>query len=216
MIFLTKTRLRSLLYGNTKYYSTFTRSDMTARRIKSIRDYLSIISKSVSEFTQAQKKILEESASKADKILTRIRLPGFDGAKAARMRWKIGCISGRKYEGGFPHTVGGTIILPDNVHLHTSRTLVRLLIHEKVHIYQRKYKADIKVYLQSHNFTPLYRRKNSRANPDLNSIIYYNTKTDRKYESNYRSSRPRSVSDIKNTRYEHPYEEMAYSIEKMN
>jgi hypothetical protein len=215
MIFLTKSALRDLLYNNTKYYSTFTRSDMFARKIKSIREYFSIISKSVSEFTPVQKKILQESSSKADKILSGIKLPGFDGQKASRMRWKIACVSGRKYEGGFPHTVGGTIILPCNVHLHTSKSIIRLLIHEKVHIYQRKYKGDIKVYLQSKYFTPLYRRKNSRANPDLNSITYYNTKTGRKYESNYNSSRPRSVSDIKNERYEHPYEEMAYSIEKM-
>lgn len=215
MIFLTKNVLRDLLYSNTKYYSSFTQSDMFARKIKSIREYFPIISKSVSEFTEPQKKILKECSSKADKILKGITLPGFDGQKAARMRWKIGCISGRKYEGGFPHTVRGTIILPNNTHLYTTKSLIRLLIHEKVHIYQRKYKGDIKLYLETQNFIPLYRRKNSRANPDLNSVIYYNTKTGRKYESNYKSSRPTSVRDIKNERYEHPYEEMAYSIERM-
>jgi hypothetical protein len=93
--------------------------------------------------------------------------------------------------------------------------MVKLLIHEKIHIYQRKYKKDIKLYLKHNQFTPIYRRKNSRANPDLDSFTYYNKKNGRKYESNYRTSKPSSITDITNKRYEHPYEEMAYSIEKM-
>lgn len=215
MIFLSKSELRDLLLKNTKYYNSFTKLDMIARKINSLSEYFSIISQDCSEFNPQQKQILKESSVKADKILSHISLPGFDGRKASRMRWKIGCMSGERYEGGYPHTIKGTIILFQDFN---NLKLVKLLIHEKIHIYQRKYKKDIKLYLKHNKFTPIYLRKNKsniRANPDLDGITYYNKKNGIIYESNYRTCRPRSIADITNKRHEHPYEEMAYSIEKM-
>ena len=200
---------------------------MIARKIKTIADYHSIILQDSCEFSDLEKEILLESAKKADEILSRIEIPGFDGEKASRIRWKIGCMSSSRYEGGYPHTVKGTIILFKDIFKifkgvkgvkdknKDIKKIVQLLIHEKVHIYQRKYKKDMETYLSYHHFVPISKRKNGRANPDLDDIVYYNQKNGKKYESNYRRKRPKSIGDATNQRYEHPYEEMAYRIEKM-
>ena len=217
MIFLTKSKICDFLCNNTKYYKCFKETDMLARKIKSISEYFSIISSDSSEFDSSEKQILKDISIKADKILSNISLPGFDGKKASCMRWKIGCMSGERYEGGHPHTVKGTIILFKNIMKDDKDNILKVLIHEKVHIYQRRYKKDIEEYLKNNNFIPLYNRKNSnaRANPDVDGFTYYNVNSSRKYESNYRTSKPTSFDDITNKRYEHPYEEMAYRIEKL-
>ena len=223
MIFLSKHEVCDLLCKNTKYYQSFREEDMIARKIKSIPDYFSIISRDSCEFTDEEKDMLTKSAKKADEILYRISQTGFDGEKASRMRWKIGCMSGERYEGGYPHTVKGTIILFKDIlkgvnrskNKNKNKKIVRLLIHEKVHIYQRKYKKDIAVYLSHHHFTPISRRRNGRANPDLNDIVYYNKENGKTYECTYRTHRPSSIGDVNNQTHEHPYEEMAYRIEKM-
>jgi len=229
MIFLTKQEVSDLLCNNTKYYRSFREGDMIARKIKSIADYHSIILQDSCDFSDYEKEILRESAKKADEILARINIPGFDGDKASKMRWKIGCMSSSRYEGGYPHTVKSTIILFKDIlrgaksksKSKSTKTkskkskIVQLLIHEKVHIYQRKYKKDMETYLSHHHFVPISSRQNGRANPDLDDMVYYNQKNGKIYESNYRRKRPKSVTDVKNKKYEHPYEEMAYRIEKM-
>jgi len=221
MIFLTKQEVSDLLCNNTKYYRSFREGDMIARKIKTIADYHSIILQDSCEFSDQEKEILRESAKKADEILARIDIPGFDGEKASKMCWKIGCMSGRRYEGGYPHTVKSSIILFKDIlrgaktKKSKSKKIVQLLIHEKVHLYQRKYKKDMETYLSHHHFVPISSRQNGRANPDLDDMVYYNQENKKVYESNYRRKRPKSVSDVKNKKYEHPYEEMAYRIEKM-
>jgi len=216
MIFLTRSEITDFLCNNTKYYKCFKETDMIARKIKCLSDYFSIISSDSSEFDSSEKQILKDIATKADKILSNISLPGFDGKKASMIRWKIGCMSGERYEGGHPHTVKGTIILFKNILKDHQDNILKVLIHEKVHIYQKKYKKDIGEYLKHNNFIRLYLRKNSkaRANPDVDGVTYYNLNIGRKYESNYRTLKPTSIDDITNKRYEHPYEEMAYRIEK--
>lgn len=222
MIFLTKREVSDLLCNNTKYYRSFREGDMIARKIKTIADYHSIILQDSCEFSDQEKEILRESAKKADEILSRIEIPGFEGEKASKMRWKIGCMSGRRYEGGHPHTVKGSIILFKDIFKGVKgikdkqiKKIVQLLIHEKVHVYQRKYKKDMEAYLSHHHFVAISSRQNGRANPDLDDMVYYNQKNGKIYESNYRRKRPKSVGDVKNKKYEHPYEEMAYLIEKM-
>lgn len=221
MIFLTKREVSDLLCNNIKYYRSFREGDMIARKIKTIADYHSIILQDSREFSVREKEILRESAKMADDILSKIyEIPGFDGEKASRIRWKIGCMSGTRYEGGHPHTVGGSIILFKDIFKgiikdKQIKKIVQLLIHEKVHVYQRKYKKDMETYLSHHHFVPICKRQNGRANPDLDDMVYYNQKNGKIYESNYRRKRPKSVGDVKNKKYEHPYEEMAYRIQKM-
>jgi hypothetical protein len=165
--------------------------------------------------------------------------------------WRIAVMDDTKRaESGYPHTHRDIIVLPtssiqrdhydgddlddDLDDLDDMRDLVNLLIHEKVHIYQRAFPAE------AHNLvmnrwsyrTPGviddYRQLElgRRSNPDVTPAIFNGT-----YQR-YTSASPESLADskiwsIKSTaeddhhphlrsnkriEYEHPYEAMAYVI----
>lgn len=216
IIFLSKNKVCKLLKSNIQYYRSFTELDKKARKIDSVEDYLSIISKDCCNFNQKQKIKLIRCCEEADELLRDFSITGFDGKKASRIKWKIGCLKGNRYEEGFPHTVKDTIILFNHILKLSYKNLVRLLIHEKVHVYQRKYKRDIEEYLYTNGFVHIYDRTDNnkiRANPDIDDRVFYCTKTRKRYEMEYRTMNPKSIDDTK-SRNEHPFEEMAYKIEK--
>ena len=206
--FLTKEDLIDFLIKDSdNYYKTFTKLDMKVRNINSIEDYYNKIRESCIDISNRSE--LMESIKEADDRLSKIFLPGFDGLKCSKIKWNIGIVQGSKYEGGFPHTRKDIIILPNNL------TSVDTLIHEKVHIYQKMFPEDIKVYLKENGFVKYYKlinRENHRANPDLDNWIY--KKNDKILETRYNEN-PKSITDVINKDFtsEHPFEYMAYSIE---
>jgi hypothetical protein len=100
---------------------------------------------------------------------------------------------------------------------------VKTLIHEKIHVYQRAYRPSILQTLYQNGYIPKMSRqqlaknvKLIRANPDLDHLIYYHSKYGNMY-SYYNSELPRDVGDVstsggEDTRYEHPFELMAYEV----
>jgi hypothetical protein len=220
LMYLSRIELYNLLASNMKYYRSFTEQDKRARKIKTIQQYLSIISEDCSEFTEEEKIKVAKCAREANQLLSTFSTIGFDGKKAAQLEWKIGCMKGKRYEEGFPHTVKDVIILFKHIMKWPMKDLTRLLIHEKVHIYQRKYKKDVANFLDNHGFVYVYDKGYNariRANPDTDGKVYFCKKTNKKYESVYNSDYPKSIEDIKNKNVvkEHPYEMMAYEIEKL-
>lgn len=163
-----------ILSSNKKYFNRFTEIDMRARNIETISDYLPIIYNSCSEFTEKQKKKLVKAVKIVDKFLLELddKNEYFDGKKASRVRWNIGCIRGKKYEGGYPHTVKNVIVLPKRELKYGIKKLVRLLIHEKIHVYQRKYKNDMKKYLKNNHFVVTKNHKRYQSNPDTDGKTY--------------------------------------------
>ncbi len=210
--FLTKEQLIDyLIKDSDNYYKKFTKLDMKVRNINSIEDYYNIIRDSCVDIDNNYRSILIKNIKKADERLSKINLPGFDGLKCSKIRWNIGIIKGDKYEGGHPHTRNNIIILPNNLNS------VNILIHEKIHIYQKMYTEDIKIYLKENGFIKVYElinRDNHRANPDLDNWIY--KKNNKILETRYNDN-PQSITDVINKDYtnEHPFEYMAYSIEKL-
>lgn len=214
--FLSKRDSYSILRNNDVYYETFSPLDLKARGIKKVKDYFPIIRKSIDQFTREEKEMLIEWMTKADLRLSSIYIEGFDGKKAARMKWKVICMKGLQYENGFPHTINDTIILyKEMINGMNEKDWISLLMHEKVHVYQRKYKKDVKRYLRANRFDRIYHYDQSRrrANPDIDEYVY--RKAGRIYETRYRTQSPTDIHDCVNKKYEHPYEEMAYKIEKM-
>jgi hypothetical protein len=189
---------------------------MKARKIKSLEDYYLIIWEACTTFERRDSKKIKKASQIVDDILYQIgnEIEGFDGMKASRMKWKIGCIRGRGYEGGYPHTVKNTVVIPKSLMTNISmKKLVTILLHEKIHIYQRKYKKDMKRYLKSNGFVLVKNHKKMRANPDTDGKTYRKGKTI--YQCLYRSSNPSKIDDVDTeAELEHPYEEFAYQIEE--
>ena len=215
--FLNKTELYDLLYNNDMYYNTFTSYDMKVRNIISIYDYKEIIRDSVSEFTNEEQNIISNAITIANNRLTKINLPWFDGIKAANLPWILGIVNNNKYEEGLPHTVNDTIILGRKYNDINIMMLVSTLIHEKVHIYQKKYNKDYMKYIKDNNFIVIENNNNNiRANPDTYYDPYIYMKNNIMYKMEYKAS-PKSIGDTiqMNQYYEHPLETMAIEISKI-
>ena len=127
--------------------------------------------------------------------------------------WKFALID-EVYEEGFPHTRMDIIFLSPKVINYTDDNLIRILIHESIHIFQRYNITEINKYLKD-NYTVSRRRDSEpliRANPDLDDYIYKD-KDGKEMIYIYKSSMPNGINDILPNKNEHPFEKMAYEIE---
>jgi hypothetical protein len=222
--FLNKNELSNVLIKDEdNYYKTFFDYDLYARNIQNIDEYKLKIKDSVTNLTEKQKNKLINCCNIVDEKLKEINFDGFDGVKASHIMWKIGAIKGKSYENGLPHTRKYVIVLPiEKINLKTTKQLCVLLCHEKVHVYQKKYKEDIDKYLKKNDITVLKQREENdmvRANPDLDNYIYTNN-NNIIYSAKYNSIKPSSIVDIKYNNdgtqsSEHPFEKMAIDIEKL-
>ena len=222
--FLTKNELSNMLIKDEdNYYKTFFDYDLYARNIKNIDEYKQKIQDSVVNLTEKQKNKLIKCCNSVDEKLKDINFDGFDGLKASNIMWQIGAIKGKSYENGLPHTRKYIIVLPiEKINLKTPEQLCKLLCHEKVHVYQKKYKEDIDKYLKKNDITILKIREKKdmiRSNPDLDNNVYINN-NNIIYSAKYNSIKPSSIIDIKYNNdgtqsSEHPFEKMAIDIENL-
>jgi len=221
IIFLTKENLLiTLLEDKDDYYKKFYRNDFKARNIKTINDYTEKIYNSVSDADLIIKEKVILAISHANKFLNSVYYDYFDGKECNKLLWKIGFVKNKLYENGLPHTRNDIIILSiDGVKNNTLKNITNTLIHEKIHIYQKKFPEKIDKYISFYNFKKIKKREeydNIRANPDLDDYIYQDSDNNT-YKALYNKN-AQSVEDIiyypkNNQIYEHPFEKMAIEIE---
>ncbi len=223
IVFLNKNELFNILQNNNdEYYERFYKNDYYARKINNIDEYINLIFKATSDFNVTEKMKLIICCNKADKFFKDINYDWFDGEKASEIEWKLGCISGKYYENGLPHTRSDIIVLPNiKINTYTEKRLIKLLIHEKIHLYQKIYPVHVEIYINKHNYKRIKEREendNIRANPDLDNWIYSDSNGN--INKAYYNKNPISIEDITyypidNQNHEHPYEKMAIDIENI-
>ena len=125
-------------------------------------------------------------------------------------------LTNNNYEEGFPHTRGSVIFLSPIILNYTDNELIKTLIHESIHIYQRYNIEKISKYLSDKGYSiSRIKDKNSliRSNPDLDNFIYKD-KNGNELIAYYNSEFPKGINDINLTviSEEHPFEKMAYEI----
>jgi hypothetical protein len=217
---LTRNELQNILINNTdNYYDRFTNLDLKVRNINSIDEYKTKIKNIWYDCNFNDYNKILNAINKVDNVLKKYNTIGFDGNKAANIKWKIGVINSNIYENGLPHTRGDVIIISKDI-LYNYK-LKTILLHEKIHIYQKIYLNDIQKYLIYNNFTKFkIKTENIRANPDIDEYIYKNINGQEMmciYNEN-----PSSILDVlyfpnNDITNEHPLEYMAYTIEtKLN
>ena len=218
IVFFSKEETYRLLSTNKSFYDRFTDLDIKVRGVNSIEEYIENIKSDVCEFTEYEKDKLRECCKIADDNIRTKKYRWFDGEKASNIEWKFCCVN-NYYEISHPHTIHGNIIVVSKSLLRNSKKeLTRTLIHEKVHVYQSKYKEDLDIFLRENGFE-IYKerepRDNIRVNPDTDKYIYRNKKNNIYYKAVFIDN-PKKLSDVRypnnNFKYEHPFEEMAISI----
>jgi hypothetical protein len=205
---------RFLFKDADKYVNNFSDLDLYARKVKTKQEYLELISISGLNFNENQKNKLENASIKADNFLNNYS-SYVNGKDIKKYKWIFGLI-GNNYEEGMPHTRGNVIFISQNTINNELDSLIRILIHEKIHIYQRNNPNEMEdiIKIMGYKFSRLKNNiKNIRANPDLNDKIYKNYKGEEMIGL-YKSETPFGISDILITDFsiEHPFEKMAYEI----
>ena len=218
IIFLSKLKLIDYLKSNTdRFYDRFNKIDLTVRNIKTIEDYYKIIEDSSDDIDNDYKVLLKKCIHRSNIFFLNIKEPFFDNIKCYNIPWKIGIIKGNQYEDGMPHTRNDIIILPKYKD-DKEDFLTKLLIHEKIHIYQRFFPNLSELYIYNLGFRK-YKKvtedDKSRANPDINEWIYKD-KAGQIYKSVFKIN-PKKIKDVQffpinKSRYEHPFEKMANDI----
>ena len=199
--FLTKEDTISLLTSDSdKYFQSLSPMDLNARKVQNIQEYLEISLESVSDFTDSEKGIIEKNVMFAQEIIKNINSEIVDNQLLLNLPWNFALTIGKDYELGLAHTRNDTIFLtPDIVR---KENLYSTLIHEKIHVYQKEYKEKFQKDLLNNGYSIYAQRstrKDLRSNPDLDEYIW---------EKNGK------IYQDQEGKYEHPNEEIAYTLEK--
>lgn len=199
------------------YFANLTPTDLYARKQKVSSAYKDAAAGSAIDFTEDQKIRFAAAARKADEFFAQLFIKGVNCARIVEIPWVFAITSGKIYEDGLPHTRAGIIFVSDTID-ETPDALLRVLVHEKVHLYTRLYPQEISYYLESNGYSKWKLRTGVpriRANPDLDAWIYMDSFTGKPMVAYYVSDKPTSIDDIENENPagEHPFEILAYSID---
>lgn len=214
-----------LLKDPDNYVKNMTDIDLYARKVSSHDEYISEISKNAISFNKDEKDKLLKCTELADNFLNNYvnSVYNINGKDIANIKWIFALTNKRskkdkiEYEEGLPHTRTDIIFLSKYVLNNNELDLTNILIHEKIHIYQRYNKELVENIIKNMGYEITRKNKNIyllRANPDLNDNIYYDKQNNIEMLGLYKNSTPNSISDIiiSNFSIEHPYEKMAYEI----
>jgi len=185
-IFVSSTELFDII-NNSGYFNKFTQKDMNIRNCSNIKECNELYKKNIIEFNNTQKNKLNNLIQKVNKILK-------DYRSLNNINWKFGFIN-TELEEGLPHTHINIIILSTDFFNNSEEQQINTLIHEKIHIYQKKYMNKTESLYKSYNFIKQHKNNSNlrRTNPDLNNYTYsYNGKS---FYSNYKKN-SNSLKDI--------------------
>jgi len=220
-----------LTYDTDKYVRNLTQYDLYARKVSNHNEYIEKIVKTVISFTQYEKDLLMRCVEKADFFFRNVKYDDLcynnyiKGYEIANIKWifanthSVHDIKNNieyEYEEGLPHTRENIIFLSKNVLNYIEEDLIKTLIHEKIHIYQRQNVLLFDKIINCMGFKQILLSNNEfvRSNPDTNSNIYIDNKTKKTMVCFYRSDKPSGINDVIMTNHslEHPYEKIAYEI----
>uniref|UniRef100_A0A6C0CMP6 Uncharacterized protein n=1 Tax=viral metagenome TaxID=1070528 RepID=A0A6C0CMP6_9ZZZZ len=223
--FLIDSQTQEILNNDTDhYYQTFHKTDFKVRKSKNLKDYLAKISKSGCDGTEENKEKILACIKKIETKLQNSRNDVAEGVHIGKMldlKWIIGFTCDKYYENGLPHTRGDVILLNNkDLQRRNIDETCKLLIHEKVHVYQKTYSEDFSQSIQE-SFERVDSSKVSKsipANPDTDNYIY-KRKDDGKWLKSKYNKNPKHFRDIQfpdgDHTLEHPYESVAYSLENL-
>jgi len=201
-----------------RYVAKLSQLDLYARKVSSKEEYINIIKGEATHFNKGDKLILDKCTKKADELLRNINIntisseSNLDYSKylnykdIANIKWILAITrndNGGKYEDGLSHTRKNTIFLSQDVLNYSEDEIIKLLIHEKIHIYQRQNEALFKTIIYNMGYVEISpnneissdKLKYVRSNPDVNNKIYKNVHTGELMICLYSSDKPKNIND---------------------
>jgi hypothetical protein len=220
------------------YFERLNELDRHAMKLPTTEVAIQHMCKNSRSFTPEEQAKIIRCCIQADQFFRNVNIPYFDGNKAAEMNWNFVITIGTSNEEGMPHTKGDIIYISDIVISYPDTELTATLIHEKIHVYERKYPDLMEKWMKWAGYKR-YRYQSqietARSNPDVDgwtyidpmgkeTVVHYNVhlaegfshlKGIEKY-----SKLPTSIYDSiyphnDSADSEHPYEMLAYRIDNM-
>jgi hypothetical protein len=239
--FMSKAETKAfILDDKDKFINNLDEVNRIARGVKTNDEYLTITSKSATDFTESEKVKLTAAIDLACDKLVAVRKRKFKGygihiikIREHIEKWTLAKTRDRVLEGGMPHTRGDTIFLSSYYlanNIDNIDKLTKTMIHEIIHIYQRNHNHDYIDFLKAHEWkVHPYNGNDKRLNPDLDELVWKRpvqkgetaTKSTRVEAGGYKiyialfnSRTPKDLKDIniKKASEEHPYEYYAYKL----
>lgn len=225
IIFLTDEQTKNLLLSNEDgYYDEFSQADFFARGIKNIEEYLEKIKSCCSNFTDSEKGKIINAIKNVDSFFSnKCKVDWINSEKLISIPWKFGITKDLSYDNGLPHTRLDTILFcSERLKSKSEKDLEALLVHEKIHIYQKNFPEECCKYNDIMGFIKVRKiNKNDliRANPDTDHYLYKN-RLNQYLIGKYNSDTPENLLDtsyspFNEQSYEHPYEHMAIKVERL-
>lgn len=205
--FLSRNNLRTfIMCDKDGYIRSMNAKDLRERRCKTHEEYIMMYLVNIIDFEPEQKLRLEKYARHATEFLRTVRSPYIDNHYIVNIPWKFARFR-KTLELGYPHTRGDVIFLPDNNLDRSDAKIVRTLIHEKIHIYQRLHKEKFIHSLLDNGFKILGKISDADrpSNPDVDGIVY-------KYPSEMVMMWSEKNKCLIDALYEHPNELIAYTL----
>lgn len=216
-----------ILQDRDHYIRSLSNYDLAARHAQSQEQYASASAASATSFTREEKLRLSSCCEAADRAVSERladdpRVQRWVNARAlAGIRWKIGITRDPTYEGGYPHTRADVIFLcRPEVSKMTDAELQTMLLHEKIHVYQRIYNDEFGMFIRANGYHKFCYRKSlcmARANPDLDKYVYCD-RHGNMMAALYAREKPEGITDVIYTGphgHEHPNEVCAYAVSRL-
>ncbi len=165
------------------YYDSFSVTDLRARGVSSLSEYLKRIESVCVLNTKHDSDIQDTIRQCVEQVDWEKVIRNSSWIDIGRLRalpWKIGLTCGKEktYEYGLPHTRGDVIIISESSVSKSGKDnddLLDTLIHEQLHVYQKMFPEDFQKYLDYEGFIRHCKRKdikNVAANPDADEWVY--------------------------------------------
>jgi hypothetical protein len=163
--------------------------------VRSVQAYGSYVNKNPSRHI---KSTIASDVRRIDTFLTKKKYKHLSA-----LAWNIGILN-IDVENNLPHTHKDVIFLPYDFHQLPDEERISILIHEKIHVYQRLFPIYThKLFCDVWSLVPFkiwsaININNKRSNPDLNNIIYAFFDPNRKrmcYHIQTYNPKPTSITD---------------------
>jgi len=205
------------------YFENLTPLDLYAMKFNDTQDAIQKMCQESRSFTAIEQDKLTKAMKASDDFFNKINIPYFDAKKCASIPWKLIITKGKINEEGMPHTKKDIIYISDEIVDLDMKMLISVLVHEKVHVYERKYPQLMEEWIKWAGYK-LHRKQSSiphaRSNPDVDGWTYIDPKGRETVVLYKLNALPKNILDADYPVYEdpsseHPYEKLAYMIDHM-
>jgi len=218
--FLSKQQTQHFLQTDPdRYGASLNTTNLEACGVINYRDLLDKWQSAAAQWKPEEIKKLQDAALIADfHINTKLKDPF--KAQLAAIDWHFAKTLFPFFCDGLPLTRTNIIFLTDKTVAEAdTKRLASILVHEKVHIWERMYPEEMEGWIERKEFKkyrPIREDAFARANPDVDEWIYVD-KNNQQRVIHFNSLTPKDLHDIRfhSPSIEHPYEVLAYAVQKI-